>query len=295
MLIGPDTFLRKAICLLRGIAGFTGALIFFFLVLWGYNYQRIDLEVRLGIQPIPLSVEQTFEELEQVTTELLDARFLLSRDTLPLEAVPQTMHLPSIRQSTLEHLRALLIGFGIPAPEGLVARQLRPPGILLQISTAGFYFPLTGECNIDDGLHPLQVPFVLAHEYAHGYGIGDEGSCNFLAYLALKTADDPWLRYSGALGYWRYVASSARRLDPERYSTFYSHLNKGVRQDLISIRRQMEKFPDLFPVARDRVYSAYLQTQGITEGLANYSRVVRLARAWRHIAIDVPSCDVGKE
>ena len=53
-------------------------------------------------------------------------------------------------------------------------RQILPQGILLRISTAGFYNPLTGECNIDKGLHPLQKPFVMAHELFHGMGITGE-------------------------------------------------------------------------------------------------------------------------
>ncbi len=277
----PMRWTAKVWGIIRGGAGISGAIVFFFFIAWGYNYQRVPLEEQIGILPVPVSVDETFEELSLLTGELIQARAALTADTLPLSLPVGEQSHAHVSAQSLGALRDILMQFKIPAPGGLTARQLKPEGLLLRISTAGFYFPLTGECNIDGGLHPLQVPFVQAHEYAHGYGFGDEGTCNFLAYLALNESSDPWLRYSGVLGYWRYVASSAKRLAPERYRTFFNGIHPGVRQDLISIRRQMNRYPDLFPQTRDRVYSAYLQTQGIPEGLSNYSRVVLLAHAWR--------------
>ncbi|MCB0582976.1 MAG: DUF3810 family protein, partial [Phaeodactylibacter sp.] len=71
----------------------------------------------------------------------------------------------------------------------------------------GLYFPFTGEGHIDAGLHPLQKPYVMAHELAHGYGFGDEGTCNFLGYLACIGSDDPVIAYIGHLNYWRTLAA----------------------------------------------------------------------------------------
>lgn len=275
----PGGWRRKIGRLLLGVGGVAGAVVFFFFLLWGYNYLRLPLEDLLAIEARPISPEETLEELEWLTAELLAARAELSRDTLPLEQAPRDSRY--YRESTRELLRAFLGKADIPAPRSLKARQLQPRGVLLHISTAGVYFPLTGECNVDDGLHPLQLPFVLAHEYGHGYGFGDEGSCNFLAYVACMGSEDPWIRYSGILGYWRYVAGSARRLVPEAYDLFWDNLHQGIKQDLKSIRQQMDRYPDIFPQVRDLMYTTYLKSQGISEGMANYSRVVQLAYAWR--------------
>ena len=152
--------------------------------------------------------------------------------------------------------------------------MLFPKGILLRISTAGFYLPFTGESNIDAGLHPIQLPFVMAHEYAHGYGTTDEGSCNFLGFLACENAADPFIRYSGHYGYWRYLLSSFRLQNPEAYKTFREALPAGIKADIKAISENSDKYPDIFPKFRDLTYDAFLKAQGINDGMANYNRIV---------------------
>jgi hypothetical protein len=151
----------------------------------------------------------------------------------------------------------------------------------LRISTAGVYIPFTGEGNIDPGLHYLQLPFVMAHEMSHAYGFGDEGTCNFLAYLACTQSEDLFLKYVGHLYYWRYVASDYREFQPEAYKDFFETLPVGVKSDLAAIRQEMDKYPDIFPAVRDAAYTAYLQAQGIQEGLKNYDRVIMMVHAWK--------------
>lgn len=121
----------------------------------------------------------------------------------------------------------------------------------------------------------------MAHEFAHGYGIGDEGSCNFIAYLTCKNSTDPVMNYTGLLAYWRSVASQYRLVDQDHYKEFRKSIPKEIIEHLQKINAQMDKYPDIFPAVRDATYNAYLQTQGIEEGLKNYSRVVLLVTAYR--------------
>ena len=159
-----------------------GALVFLFQLLWGFNYFREPLEEGLGMEPAPLDLPALQQEFEQSTEELLQLRALLPVDSH--EAVPAAM-LPAALENTLRNdLREVLLLHGYPAPANVRGRQLWPPGLLLRISTAGIYIPFTGEGHADGGLHHLQLPFVLSHEMSHAYGFGDEGSCNFLAWLA---------------------------------------------------------------------------------------------------------------
>jgi len=119
----------------------------------------------------------------------------------------------------------------------------------------------------------------MAHELAHGYGIGDEGSCNFIAYLTCSTSDDPVLNYTGLLSYWRSVASQYRSIAPEEYKEARAALPRGIIEHMQRIREEMDKYPDIFPKVRDATYNAYLKTQGVEEGLKSYSRVVLLVQA----------------
>lgn len=273
------TWPQRLLNMLFSVLAFAGGTVFFFQFLWGFNYKRIPLETTMGISPKPLTVSELKDELDAATAETLRLRSMLpgAGDT----AVPAVL-LPNNLENTLrENLKATLADYGYPVPGNVRGRLLWPKGLLLRISTAGVYIPFTGEGHIDPGLHYLQLPFVMIHEMSHGYGFGDEGTCNFLAYLACIRSDNLFLQYVGHLYYWRYVASDFREFQPEEYDKFRESLPAGLKADLLAIRQEMDKYPDIFPAVRDATYNAYLHAQGIKEGLKNYDRVIMLVHAWR--------------
>ncbi len=268
----------KLLNALTSLLAFAGGLVFFFLALWGFNYGRTPLEKQIGIEPNPLTVSELRTELESATADVL-----LHRASLHV-SVDSAISAPAhgdLESEMRRELTSTLQAFGFPTPGKMRGRVLFPKGILLRISTAGVYVPFTGEGHIDGGLHYLQLPFVLAHEMSHGYGFGDEGTCNFLAYLACIRSDNPYLQYVGHLYYWRYVAAEYRGFEPEVYAEFRKTLPSGLIADLKAIQVEMEKYPDILPAVRDAAYSTYLKAQGIEEGLKNYDRVIMLVKAWR--------------
>ncbi len=286
LIIGIFRQIRKGETLIRKIwnpvfllLSFVGGVIFFFFLLWGYNYQRLPIETTLGLDLKPLEKEELLTEFSGITEELIAARSAIPQaDTNALTE----QHLPTdFRLLVRKDLSSMLEQLGYPSNVEVPERLLKPKGVLLRISTAGFYFPLTGESNIDGGLHPIQIPSTLSHELSHGMGFGDEGTCNFLAYLACAHSEHPFIRYSGILGYWRYLDRAYRKSDPENYRLFWLGPRlKGIGNDLKAIRLQMDKYPDIFPEVRDFAYNSYLKSQGIKEGIQNYSRIVLLASAW---------------
>ena len=264
---------------LWSLLAFAGGVLFVFQFLWGFNYNRKPLESALGIEPAPLSIPALKTELDAATAEVLRYR-------AQLPGAGDSVLSPSFLPTDLENrvraeLTGLLRAYGYPTPGKVRVRQLWPKGLLLRISTAGVYIPFTGEGNVDAGLHFLQLPFVMTHEMSHAYGFGDEGTCNFLAYLTCIQSDDLFLQYVGYLYYWRYVAGDYRSVEPDEYKTFWETLPAGLKADLQGIRDEMDKYPDIFPDIRDATYNAYLQAQGIHEGMENYDRVIMLVHAWR--------------
>lgn len=265
----------------KGLLSFFSAVVFFFLLLWGFNYGRLPVHRLMGFPLEELSLKDLRAELEHSTGELVTFRA-----TIPgagEEALAPEWP-PGLVDTMRRHLTAVLAKAGLPVRGRVRLRMLKPRGILLRISTAGVYIPFTGEGHADAGLHPLQLPFVAAHELAHGYGFGDEGTCNFLAYLACRRAEDPRIRYAGQLAYWRYVGANYRFYDPEGWQRFFEEqVPPGVKNDLEAIWAEMEKYPDLFPRLRDAAYDTYLKAQGIEEGQLNYSKVIGLVWSWRRM------------
>jgi hypothetical protein len=160
-------------------------------------------------------------------------------------------------------------------------KPLYPEGMLLSISTAGFYLPFAGEGYIDPGLHTLQWSFTIAHEMAHVQGLTDEGSCNFIGLLTCLHSQDAVIRYSGLLSYWGYLYRQMIQLDPNNAKLVRNDLTPAVRADLRAIRRKINEYPDIFPRFRNLVYDSYLKTHGIPDGLRSYDGMVDLMIRWK--------------
>jgi len=274
-----ESFLSSLKRVSLGVVSFSFAVVFFFLVLWGYNYGRLPIENSMQLSPNPLTLNELKAELEINTTEVVEAR--MSIPSITDSAIQETFLPVDLENEVRQEIEKLLKKLDYPTVGTVRGRMLHPKGILLRFSTAGVYFPWTGESNIDAGLHPIQVPFTLAHEFAHGYGFTDEGTCNFLAYLACIQSDNQFFQYSGHLSYWRYLASSYRLNDRAGYSEYFKNLPKGMVTDLYSIDANSDKYPDILPSWRNAVYDTYLKTQGIFEGVINYNRIVMLVKSWR--------------
>jgi hypothetical protein len=268
-LLGAGHFLLALAC---------GVLVLF-QFLWGFNYGRLPLEKVMKLDVQLMSLKHLKTELEFSTKEVIRLREKISG----LSAVPvsDTLLPEDLGNVMRQELAHNLKRYGYPATENIRTRMLFPKGILLRIGTAGFYLPFTGEGHVDAGLHHLQLPFVVAHELSHASGFGDEGTCNFLAYLSCRNSQNPFLNYAGELIYWRYVASEFQFILPEEFEDFKKELPKGVLNDLMAIRQANEQYPDILPGLRDAIYNAYLYLQGIPEGMENYNKVIRLVYAWR--------------
>lgn len=268
----------KILQFLSSLLAFAGGVIFSFQLLWGFNYGRIPLEEQMQLTVKPLDVHALKRELTNAINGINTYRPLLENAG---DSSLLTVYAPTNLEATMRQLLIqVLEREGYPIPAEVRGRALYPKGLLLRISTAGVYIPFTGEGHVDPGLHHLQKPFVLAHEMSHAYGIGGEGDCNFLAYLACLESEDPYLNYVGHLYYFRYVAPDFRAYKPEAYKAIWETIPLGVKNDLRAIRTEMNKYPDIMPAVRDAAYNTYLKAQGIDDGIKNYDRVTMLVHAW---------------
>ncbi len=265
--------------LLLNIGAFIGGFIFLFLVLWGYNYARLPIEKQLGLQVHPLPLDSLEQKLYQHTQKVITQREkILNIDSL--RAVRDELLPKNLEKVVRAAVEDLLQSWDFPTYGRVRGRQLYPKGILLRISTAGVYIPLVAEGHLDAGLHPLQKPFTMAHELFHGYGFTDEGTCNFLAYLACIRSKKPFLQYAAELTYYRYLAANFLKYKNETYQKFRASLPKGLVADLNAINDNGKKYPDIFPRFRNAAYDTYLKTQGVKEGLESYDRIIVLLCAW---------------
>ena len=260
-----------------GILSTIGAIIFLFYTLWGFNYGRESIASRMSINPVPLD------------STALQAEFGMATEDLVGWATTHEKQIRAKMNEVAPGLEALLIAelvpvlemVGFPISKTPRGRLIRPKGILLRFSTSGIYIPFTGEGHVDAGMLPVQVPNTMSHELAHGYGVTDEGECNFLAYLTCSRSNDPVIRYSALLGYWRYVAFDYRRHFRTDFNDKYEKLPDLVKETMDSIHSNNKKYPDIMPRVRNAVYDSYLRSNGVSDGLVSYNRVVQMVYAYR--------------
>lgn len=254
------------------------AILFFFNVLWGINYNRIPLEKQLELQVRGLDVEALCEEMEWAAREMEKARAAIpsvTDDSLSFALMPD--NLPELVN---DDLQAALDNLGFPTP-GRVRIRIAPGGTFLRLGIGGIYNPFTGEGNIAGALTPQRYPATMAHEMSHGYGFGEEGECNLLAIIACEQSQYPFIRYSGLLSYWGYTANELRKLDPLLYQMLRHVLAPGIRADLRANYHNYYRYDGAASRIGNQVNDAYLQTQGVKEGVNSYNRVVNLYAGFR--------------
>lgn len=248
--------------------------------LWGFNYLRTSSIDKLELRTQPIEQDRVFEMLEQQTFTLNLLRKKLSQ----IEALNPEDNFLGIKPDYCllsSGLQDFLRDHGFASFGKFRLRYWRPEGILLRNSTAGMYFPFTGEPTIDPGLHPLQKPFTASHEMAHAAGFTDEGFCNLVAWLVCIHSEDNFIRYAGQLALWRYTARAASQLNRERYVAFIDkYLSDEIRSDLLSIQENRDRFPDFFPGLQRRVYDTYLRAHGVSEGIASYNNLLMLVESY---------------
>jgi len=261
------------------VASWAGMLVFFFYILWGFNYNRVRLEKQLNLDVVPLDLAAIRAEAEWTVRLLAETRALVPGATnaaLTPAAVP-----PDLEAILRNSLSITLKDSGYPSPGRVRVRPLWPGGLIMRFSSTGFYFPYFGEGYIAGNLVPSEKPFVTAHEMAHAFGITDEGGANFLGFLACQSAAGPIVRYSGLLSYWNYVFSDLVRASREDAEKIAMSLPEGVKADIRAAQENWDRYRGpLRRVARG-VYERYLKSQGVEEGIKSYDRFVALLAAWK--------------
>jgi len=243
---------------------------------WGFNYMAPRAESFILKEWSPPAKEQIIEAFQEHTIRLNSLRDSLTErhDTSTWSILDQySRHWDSSVQVVLRDA-----GYSIKGRAKLTA--MRPEGFLLRTGTAGFYNFLLARPTIDPALHNLQVPNTSLHELAHAYGVASEASANFIAYMAGCQSKDLMTRYSVELALWRTLRSACYHVDSTAARTITSFAGPSVRNDLIEIRRRMDRYPDIFPKLRDTFYDFFLKSQGIEEGMASYDLYLPIVLAW---------------
>jgi hypothetical protein len=263
---------------LRALSNGLGALIFFFLFLWGFNYQRTPIVQQLGLSPRAMNLDELKNEVLITQRLAQQYRNSITRDTMAIEEVLAYPELETlVRANIADNLDMLGLNFtGRPR-----TKLFPPPGFMRKMGILGIYFPFTGESYIDPTLHALEQPFTVAHEMAHSYGVTDEGEANFIAWVICTNSDSNLLKYSGQLRLLLYQIRDFYRMAPEEYREWLKNLDPGIKNDMMSIKRNSDSIEAFSLELSRKTNDVFLKTQGVKAGINSYQQLPKLAFAWR--------------
>lgn len=156
----------------------------------------------------------------------------------------------------------------------------------------GYYFPFSMEANYNDVMHILNIPATMCHELAHLRGYIYEDEANFIAYLACIQSEDDFIEYAGYLSVLNYLYNDlmkAWQVNPEAFEAAAKNVppvavSEQVWEDNIFVSdeewERINKKAWINTETVDEVSDVFVDTSlklnGVSDGKASYSRVVKL-------------------
>ena len=145
---------------------------------------------------------------------------------------------------------------------------------------SGVYTFFTGEANLNTNFPDYTLPFTAAHELAHQRGFAREDEANFIAFLVCISSDDDYVRYSGYLNLYEYLAGPLSRANKDYYSTIYYYVPENTILEMRAYSKFFDKYREnIAEKVSESVNNSFLTING-TEGTKSYGMVVDLAVAF---------------
>ena len=153
-------------------------------------------------------------------------------------------------------------------------------GLMSTFNYTGFYFPFTGEANINTDQPAALLPSTIAHELAHQRGIASEQEANFVAVLACMESGNDAYAYSGALMAFIHLGNALYEEDQEAYLALYQSLPDTVKLDLRRNNEYWEQYKTRAAEVSNQVYDSMLKGYGQELGVKSYGACVDLLIAY---------------
>ncbi len=259
----------------------SGICVVLILFVWSFSagYYGKTLDQKLELERTPVSAEELYNTAEKLGDELrileTELTFLPSGQSLmPYSYAEMNAKLLQAYARAGEKY-----DFINSFPSSVKPVMLSEPMSYTHIT--GVYTFFTGEANINVNFPDYTIPYTAAHELAHQRGIAREDEANFVAFLVCMESDDPYIRYSGYLNVYEYVASALSSADRTLYKRSYSNLPATIRAEEVAYSQFFKKYKEnIAATVSQTTNNNYLISQGATAGTKSYNMVVDLTVAF---------------
>lgn len=271
---------ERAVKLAIRIFAVISVLYFLYVFTLGVSYKRVPIAEKLELSDAEVTDESLYNTLlilkEKAEAELSMIEFSNSGESLGGMTVEQISAEVCIAYERLDKkYPSLSVGsFRTDAKAVLLSRGMTA------LDLTGIYSFFTGEANVNVHFPDYCIPFTVAHELAHQRGIARENEANFIAFLSCISSDNAYVRYSGYLNMYEYIASALNKTDKDSLSAVYAITDARIMGEMRAYREfYLENQNELLGRISGFVNDKYLKAQG-TEGIVSYGLVVELCVAY---------------
>jgi len=261
-----ETVYRAVLTLLCGGLTFYAGLC----LLWGINYHTDTLQEKTGIYARQGTAEEVRLLTEEFAAALSEAADDVPRDGSGVFSADRQAILqagPAVYAAAFDAFPALTM-------DDVTPKAFSCSRFMTAMDFTGFYFPYTGEANLNMDCPEMYLPATVIHEMTHQRQVASEQECNFAAIAVSAMSSDSMYRYSGLLMGYVHLSNALYREDREAYAAIRDQLPDVVIADLRANSAYWNAHHTAFTDATQKVYDSFIKTNGDPNGTKSYGMVV---------------------
>ena len=243
-----------------------------FCLFWGVYYYGDDFMAASGLDSGEISTEQ----LETVTAYFaaLSNRYAgqVQRDENGLYTTDRA----AILARSPEVFEKIQEKFPCLAGPAVAAKSFMFSKLLSYTDFTGFFFPFTGEANVNMDFPPSLFASTVAHELSHQRGVAKEQEANFVAVMASLEYGDADYCYSACLLAYTHLGNALYSADREAWRAIYESLDENILKDFAANREYWAQFETPVQAVSNTVYEGFLQSYDQKLGMKSYGACVDL-------------------
>ncbi len=270
-------FTKRVLNELTNIIIFAISVYVLFILLWGGNYNRLSFENFEDLTLRKYSTNELKSLCKALIKETNELRLHVSEDQDGIMKVDggykEVIARSNVGYKNLsKNIKELDGNYGHAKPL-LISYPMMYTGI------TGIFFPFTAEANFNTMVEDSALPHTILHEMAHQRGFAPEDEANYIAYLSCMAHTDYDFKYSGAITALIYSMNALYNSDYDSYIELKSSYSEGVLRDLKYAREYWSEFEGKIETVATTVNNTYLKTNGQSDGVKSYGKMVDLLLA----------------